>query len=49
MLLDADKQELASPRTLDLASETNADGSPLEIKASLDPNAHGIDLSKIPI
>jgi HD-GYP domain-containing protein (c-di-GMP phosphodiesterase class II) len=49
VLLDADKQELAIPRTLDLANETNADGSPLEIKASLDPNAHGIDLSKIPI
>ena len=49
VLLDADKQELAIPRTLDLANETNADGSPLEIKASLDPNTHGIDLSKIPI
>ena len=50
VLLDADKQALQPPRPLDLLTEkTAADGLPLEIRKSLEPNAHGIDMSTIPL
>ncbi len=50
LLLDADKQELPEPRVIDLADHAaRMDGTSLEIRDSLEPNAHGIDLSKIPI
>lgn len=48
--MDADKQALQPPRPLDLLTEkTAADGLPLEIRNSLEPNAHGIDMSTIPL
>jgi putative nucleotidyltransferase with HDIG domain len=50
VLLDANKQALQPPRPLDLLAEkTAADGLPLEIRKSLEPNAHGIDMSTIPL
>lgn len=50
ILLDADKNELPSPRPVDLAPDSrSADGARLEILDSLEPNAHGIDLGQIPI
>ena len=50
VLLDADKQALQPPRTRDLLTEKTApDGSPLEIRKSLEPNSHGINMSSIPL
>ena len=50
VLLDADKKPLDQPRTLDLKHVTKApDGSPLEIRSSLEPGAHDIDMARIPI
>jgi len=50
ILLDANKQALQPPRTLDLLAEkTAADGSPLDILNSLEPNSHGINMSTIPL
>jgi len=50
VLLDADKNELPSPRLVDLAPESRGDdGTYLEITDSLEPRAHGIDLARIPI
>jgi HD-GYP domain-containing protein (c-di-GMP phosphodiesterase class II) len=50
VLLDADKNQLPSPRPVDLAPDSRSeDGVRLEILDSLEPNAHGIDLGQIPI
>ena len=50
LLLDADKNELPSPRTVDLSSNGSDNGGVhLEILDSLEPNSHGIDLSRVPL
>jgi HD-GYP domain-containing protein (c-di-GMP phosphodiesterase class II) len=50
VLLDADKNELPSPRMVDLAPDSpGTEGSSLEIVDSLKPKAHGINLAQIPI
>jgi len=48
VLLDADKQALADIKTIDLRSRTTmADGKPLDITGSLEPDAYGIDMTAI--
>ncbi|MEQ9464799.1 MAG: HD-GYP domain-containing protein [Haliea sp.] len=48
VLLDAQKQPLASMRTVDLLHETqDASGQPLDIAQALEPDAYGIDMSGI--
>ena len=48
VLLDADKQALAHTRTVDLQTEKEtAGGKPLNIVGSLEPDAHGIDVTAI--
>lgn len=48
VLLDADKQPLGSVRTVDLLHETqDANGQPLDIAKSLEPDAYGIDMTSI--
>ena len=50
LLLDAEKNKLPTPRTVDLAPDTRSvEGAHLEILDSLEPNAHGIDLGQVPI
>mgnify|MGYP001820149614 FL=1 len=50
VLLDADKNELSTPRSVDLAPDSRGtEGAHLEILDSLEPNAHGIDLGQVPI
>ena len=50
VLLDADKNELSSPRAVDLSSNGGDNGGAhVEILDSLEPNAHGIDLSRVPL
>lgn len=48
VLLDVQKRPLAEPRSIDLLSVAAADdGTPLEIKGSLEPDAHGIEIDAI--
>jgi HD-GYP domain-containing protein (c-di-GMP phosphodiesterase class II) len=48
VLLDADKQPLTEVRMVDLQTEKlTADGQPLEIANSLEPEAYGIDMAAI--
>ncbi len=48
VLLDSNKQPLSSVRTVDLLTETqDASGKPLDIAQSLEPDAHGIDMTSI--
>ena len=48
VLLDADKQPLAEVKTLDLLNQQQtADGEPLDIISSLQPDAYGIDMTAI--
>lgn len=48
VLLDSDKQPLMHVKTVDLISEKiTADGKPLEITGSLEPEAYGIELAAI--
>lgn len=48
VLLGADKQPLGEIRTIDLISEKkSADGKPLDIVSSLEPDAYGIDMTAI--
>ena len=48
VLLGADKQALADIKTIDLRSRTTmADGKPLDITGSLEPDAYGIDMTAI--
>jgi putative nucleotidyltransferase with HDIG domain len=48
VLLDANKQPSAELRMIDLLTEkTTADGQPLEIANSLEPEAYGIDMAAI--
>lgn len=48
VVLDADKQALALPKSVDLLNETRTgDGAPLDIVDSLEPGAYGIDMTAI--
>ena len=48
VLLDAQKRPLAETRSVDLLSvKTTDDGTPLDIKGSLEPDAHGIEMDAI--
>jgi HD-GYP domain-containing protein (c-di-GMP phosphodiesterase class II) len=48
VLLDANKQALAEIKTIDLLSQKEtADGEPLDITGSLEPDAYGIDMTAI--
>jgi putative nucleotidyltransferase with HDIG domain len=48
VLLDAQKQPVAGLKMIDLVTEkTAADGKPLEISSSLEPEAYGIDMAAI--
>jgi len=48
ILLDADKQPLQEFRTVDLLEQAHgADGGPLEITGSLEPEAYGIEMSAV--
>lgn len=48
ILLDENKQSCAELRMIDLLTEkTTADGQPLEIASSLEPEAYGIDMAAI--
>jgi putative nucleotidyltransferase with HDIG domain len=48
LLLDADKQPISDGRMIDLLhQQTAADGKPLEIVNSLEPEAYGIDMTAI--
>lgn len=47
-LMGADKAPLATPRIIDLLTETHtADNQPLDIISSLEPDAYGIDMTAI--
>lgn len=46
LILDARKNEYAEPKLVDLQdSSTNGHGNPISISRSLEPGAHGIDIS----
>jgi putative nucleotidyltransferase with HDIG domain len=48
LLLDANKKQLARSRVIDLQEEVSPSGAPKRsIKASLEPEAYGIDLTKV--
>ena len=48
VLLDADKNQLAEARLIDLLKESETtEGQELRIRTSLEPGAYGIDLSKV--
>ena len=48
VLLDANKQPVADVAIIDLLTEKyTADGRPLEISSSLEPEAYGIDMAAI--
>ena len=48
VLLDANKQALAEIKTIDLLNQKEtADGEPLDITGSLEPDAYGIDMAAI--
>ena len=48
VLLDANKEPCLEIKMIDLLSEkTTADGRPLEITSSLEPEAYGIDMAAI--
>ena len=48
VLLDADKQPCLEVKMIDLLTEkSGADGKPLEIASSLEPEAYGIDMAAI--
>ena len=48
VLLDDQKRPLAEPKSVDLVSvKTADDGTPLDIKGSLEPDAHGIEMDAI--
>jgi len=48
LLLDANKKQLRRSRVVDLQEEVTASGQPsLSIKASLEPEAYGIDLTRV--
>ena len=48
VLLDANKEPTSAVKMIDLRNETEiADGSPLEITSSLEPEAYGIDMAGI--
>ena len=48
VLLDANKEAVMDVKMIDLMSEkTTADGEPLEITSSLEPEAYGIDMAAI--
>jgi hypothetical protein len=46
LLLGADKQALDAPQVIDLLNQRHsADGAPLEIVGSLEPEAYGIEIA----
>jgi hypothetical protein len=48
LLLDSNKNKLAASKLIDLQEATDSSGAPsLSIKKSLEPEAYGIDLSKV--
>jgi hypothetical protein len=48
LLLDANKNKLATSKLIDLQETTDSCGAPsLSIKKSLEPEAYGIDLSVV--
>ena len=48
VLLDADKQAVAEMKVVDLLQQTSSpDGTALEIRSSLEPEAYGIDMAAI--
>jgi hypothetical protein len=48
VLLDANKQALADIKTIDLLKQKEtAEGEPLGITSSLEPDAYGIDMTAI--
>jgi hypothetical protein len=48
VLLDASREPLSDMRIVDLIQETTtAEGKPLEIVGSLEPDSYGIDMSSM--